>query len=212
MMTMVMSDPGTEAKPTGGPSALAPLKRLAVDVLAGWVYLAIFLATGNIYLSVAVALAAGLCQLIWAIARRQKTDPMQWMALGLVVVLGGATLVTHNPTFVVFKPSIFEAALATMMLRPGWMIRYSPGRIGELIPRLSVAWGYVWAVSFFALAATNPYVASAYGLKAWAVWTNFSPLILVAVLWALSLLIFPPIVRRAARARGIDIKSILSGR
>ena len=194
------------------PSRLSSFKRLAVDILAGWLFLAVFLATNNIYLATATGLATGILQIVWMMVRRQKIDPMQWMAMGLVVVLGGATMVTHNPTFVVFKPSIFDACLGAMMLRPGWAARYMPPQVADLVPRgIVVFWGYVWAVSWFALAASNLVVDRIYGLRAWALWTNFSPLAVVAVLTGSGMLVFPPMVRRAARARGIAFTSRAAG-
>ncbi len=68
-------------------------------------------------------------------------------------------------------------------------------------------WGYLWAAAWFALAASNLLVARVYGLKAWAIYTNLSPFVLLGVLMGLGLLIFPPLVRRIARERGIDLKS-----
>lgn len=190
------------------PSRLSAFKQLAVDVLCGWLFLAVFLTTNNIYLATAAGLVTGVLQVIWMLARRKKIDPMQWMAMALVVGLGGATMLTHDPRFVVFKPSIFEACLGAMMLRPGWSARYMPPQVSDLVPRgIMVFWGYVWAFSWLALAASNPLVDRIYGLKAWAIWTNFSPLVLVAVLIGSGMLVFPPIVRRAARARGIQFTS-----
>ena len=180
---------------------MAGLKRMAVDVLAGWIFLALFLTTGDIFLATAAGVATGVGQAIWMIWRRQKVDPMQWMATILVVGLGGATIVTRNPTFVVFKPSIFEAGLAVMMLRPGWLARYAPARSrGFVPPGLTLAWGYLWSAAWFALAVSNILVARAFGLKAWAAYTTFSPFVLLGVLFGLAFLVFPPVVRRA-RAR-----------
>ncbi len=190
------------------PSIMPVLKRLAIDILVGWLFLAIFLATNNIYLATAVGLATGVCQTIWMLARRQKIDPMQWMAMVVVMVLGAATMVTHNPTFVVFKPSIFDACIGAMLLRPGWMDRYAPPQVMDLVPKgLKVFWGYLWSFSWFALAAINLAVERVYGLKAWAIWTSISPMALVILLTVSGFLVFPPIVRRAARARGIAFSS-----
>ena len=187
---------------------LGILKRMAVDVLAGWVFLALFLTTNNVFLATGVGLVIGLGQVIWMISHRQTIDPMQWMAMGLVVVLGGATIVTHNPTFVVFKPSIFEGGLAAMMLRPGWTIRYAPARARDLLPKgLMLFWGYLWSAAWFALAASNLYVARVYGLRAWAIYTNISPLVLVITLITLGFLIFPPMVRHIARKRGVSLSA-----
>jgi intracellular septation protein A len=190
----------------GGDGLGSLLKRMAVDLLSAVLFLVLFLTTGNIFLAVGLGVAAGIGQAVWMIARKQSIDPMQWMALALVVVLGGATLVTHNPTFVVFKPTIFEGAMAAMMLRPGWAARYAPSYVGDLMPRwLTLLVGYVWAAAWFALAASNLVVARVWGLKAWAVYTSFSPWVLLVVLMGSGLLIFPPMVRREAKARGIDL-------
>ncbi len=184
------------------------LKRLAVDVLAGWMFLALFLTTGDIFLATGAGVATGVGQVVWMIWRKQKIDPMQWMAMALVVGLGGATIVTHNPTFVVFKPSIFEGGIAIMMLRPGWTARYAPAYAVEFMPPgVTLFWGYLWAVAWFALAVSNIFVARVYGLKAWAIYTNFSPFVLLCGLFGLGLLVFPPMVRRAARARGVDLSA-----
>ena len=189
------------------PGGLAGLKRILFDVLAGWLFLAVFLATNDIFLATGAGLVAGLGQAVWMISKKQKIDPMQWMAMILVVGLGGATMVTRNPTFVVFKPSIFEAGLVLMMLRPGWMVRYAPARTRELIPGLMVAWGYVWAAAWLALAASNLVVARVWGLKAWAIYTNISPFGLLGVLFLMGLLVLKPAALRTARARGIVLSS-----
>src|SRR4051812_6608936 len=99
------------------------LKRMAVDALAGWAFLAVYLSTSNIIAATSVGVACGVGQVGWILLRRQKVDPMQWMVMVLVIGLGGATIVTHNPTFIVLKPSIFEASFGLMMLRLGWMLR-----------------------------------------------------------------------------------------
>jgi intracellular septation protein len=185
----------------------ASLRRLAVDIFSGWLFLAVYFATGNIYLATAIGVAIGLGQAFWMISHRQKVDPMQWMALILVVGLGSTTILTHDPKFIVIKPSIFDSCIGFMMLRPGWLLRYASSRARELIPRLVFVWGYVWAAAWFALAASNLVVAHVYGLKAWAVYTNFAPFVLWGVLMGLASLVFPPVVRRVARARATVFSS-----
>lgn len=194
--------------PSHGPQQVnsgigATLKRMAVDILSGWLFLAVYFATDNIYLATVLGVATGVGQAFWMISRRQQVDPMQWMALILVIGLGSATILTQNPKFIVFKPSIMESCFGVVMLRPGWLARYVPSRARELVPRLLFLWGYVWAAAWFALAASNLVVAHVYGLKAWAVYTNFTPFLLAPALMGLGALIFPPVIRRVARARGL---------
>lgn len=187
---------------------VAGFKRLAFDVLAGWMFLALFLATNNIFLATAAGLTAGIGQVIWMIWRKQKTHPMQWMATALVVGLGVATMVTHNPMFVVFKPSILEAGIALIMLWPGWIARYVPARRLEFVPpRLVLFWGYLHAAAWLACAASNLLVARIYGLKAWAIYSNVAPLAVMGALTGLGFLVFPSVIRRTARKRSVGLSS-----
>jgi intracellular septation protein A len=177
------------------------LKQLVVDVLAGWTFLAVLLVTNDIFLATAVALAAGVGQAVWMIWRRQAIDPMQWMAMALVIGLAAATLITRNPTFVVFKPSLLEGGLALMMLRPGWVARYVPphGR-AQAPPGLLVFWGYLWAAVWFAMALSNLVVVRVYGLKAWALYTQVSPFVMLGLLIGAGRLVFRLAIRRAGAA------------
>ncbi len=170
-------------------AGLGGLSQLAFDILSTLLFLALLLATDDILLATGAALAAGVGQAVWMIWRKQKIDPMQWMAMALVLGLGGATLLTRNPTFVMLKPSILEGGLALMLLRPGWMARYLPGHGTDRLPNwLAVAWGYLWAVAWFAMAVSNLVVARLYGLKAWAIYTHVAPFVLFGVLFGLGLI------------------------
>ena len=68
----------------------------------------------------AIAVAAGVAQLarIWQTGRR--VEPMQ------VVVLGGATMLAQSPRFTMVEPTIVHFAVAAVMLRRGWTLRYLP--------------------------------------------------------------------------------------
>jgi intracellular septation protein A len=184
----------------GGGSMFQGLRRMGGDFLFSIVLMVVLLVTGDIYLATATGLVIGLGQVVWLKARRRPVDPMQWAALALIAVLGTATLVLHDPRYVVAKPSIFMAGFGAVMLRPGWMLRYLPPGLLERSPRwLFVAWGYVWAAGFFAIAAANLVVARCAGLKAWSAFSSIAPWVVIALLMVLPRIIFPPIVRLWAR-------------
>ena len=48
---------------------------------------------------------------VWLKLRGRKVDTMLWVSLGLVVVLGGATIWFHNETFIKWKPSVLYWAM-----------------------------------------------------------------------------------------------------
>lgn len=127
---------------------------------------------------------------------------MQWASLGLVVVLGSATLVTRDPHFIMVKPTITAFAIATVMLSPGWMARYLPPVVRDNIsPRLPLVWGYVWSGAIFALGAANLIVAFSCGARTWAWFTSFVPISAQLVLFLLQYLMIRQAVMRALGRR-----------
>jgi intracellular septation protein A len=97
---------------------------------------------------------------------------MTWASLALVIVLGGATLLTNDPRFVLAKPSIAHFAIGAIMLKRGWMMRYLPPIVVETIPQYVTIAGYAWAALMFALGAGVIAVASTGDLKLWAFYVS----------------------------------------
>lgn len=144
------------------------LRRLGSDFLSTIVFLVIYLATDNVILATAVAIVGAIGQVIWSRIKGQTLGYMTWASLGLVIVLGGATLLTHDPRFVLAKPAIGHAAIGLIMLKRGWMLRYMPPIVSETIPEYVIYAGYAWAALCFALAAGTVGVAMTGDMKLWA--------------------------------------------
>ena len=51
---------------------------------------------------------------------------MLWVSLGLVVVLGGATIWFHNETFIKWKPSVLYWAMGAGLLAQPAAVRQEP--------------------------------------------------------------------------------------
>jgi intracellular septation protein A len=146
--------------------------RLGSDFLSTIVFLVLYLTTGDVILATAVAIAGAVGQVIYARYKGQKLGYMTWASLGLVIVLGGATLLTHDPRFVLAKPAIGHAAIGLIMLKRGWMLRYLPPIVTETIPEYVTVAGYAWAALCFLLAAGTIAVASTGDMKLWAFYVS----------------------------------------
>lgn len=146
----------------------AVFRQLFVDFFSTIVFLAVYAATGDILIATGVAIAGAIGQFIHARVKQQKLDIMTWASLGLVVVLGGATLLTKDPRFVLIKPSIAHFAIGAIMLRKNWMLRYSPPMVRDNIPHLATIAGYAWAALMFVLGAGVIAVAMTGDVKLWA--------------------------------------------
>ena len=146
--------------------------RLGSDFLSTIVFLVLYLATGNVILATSVAIAGAVGQVIYARFKGQPLGFMTWASLGLVIVLGGATLLTHDPRFVLAKPAIGHFAIGAIMLKRGWMLRYSPPIVSETIPEYVTVAGYAWAALMFVLGAGTIAVAATGDLKLWAFYVS----------------------------------------
>jgi intracellular septation protein len=142
-------------------------RRLGSDFLSTIVFLVIYLATDNVILATAVAIAGAVAQVIWSRVKGQSLGYMTWASLGLVIVLGGMTLLTHDPRFVLAKPAIGHAAIGLIMLKRDWMLRYMPPIVAETIPEYVTFAGYAWSALCFVLAAGTIAVAWTGDMKLW---------------------------------------------
>jgi len=146
--------------------------RLGSDFLSTIVFLVIYLATDNVVLATSVAIAGAVGQVIYSRIKGKTLGYMTWASLALVIVLGGATLLTHDPRFVLAKPAIGHVAIGLIMLKRGWMLRYMPAIVTETIPEYVTVAGYAWAVLMFVLAAGTVTVASTGDMKLWAFYVS----------------------------------------
>jgi intracellular septation protein len=181
---------------------LRAFRPIASDFLSTIVFIAAYEATGNLAGGVGAGIAVAIVQTAWFKWRGRKIEMMQWASLALVLVLGSATLLTKNPHFIMVKPTIAAFAIATVMLRPGWMARYLPPIVTENVSqRLPLIWGYVWSAAIFALGIANLVVAFAFGPKTWAMYTAFVPLCVQLSLFLLEYVMIRHVVVHTIRSR-----------
>ena len=143
-------------------------KLLLLDLASTLFFVAVFLLTHNTYLAIGLGVALGLAQIGIQFARKKPISTMEWLSLFLVIAAGTATLLTDDPRFVLFKPSVIYAIVGVVMLKPGWMNRYLPAIAQTVVPDVAVAVGYLWAGLMFASAAVNAYVALTFSVATWA--------------------------------------------
>jgi intracellular septation protein A len=178
--------------------------RLASDFLSTIVFLVIYLATDNVILATAVAIAGAIAQVLYARVKGITLGYMTYASLALVIVLGTATILTRDPRFVLAKPAIGHFAIGAIMLKRGWMLRYMPPRVTDVIPEYVTAAGFAWAALMFALGAGTIAVAMTGDIKLWAFYVSVVAVGAKIAAFAVQYLIFRVIVtsrlRAAARA------------
>src|SRR5215218_10613372 len=174
--------------------------RLGADFFSTIVFVAIYLATDNVLLATGVAIAGAIAQVIYARIKGKELGYMTWASLALVIVLGSATLLTHDPRFVLAKPAVGHFAIGAIMLKRGWMLRYMPPIVTETIPEYVTIAGYAWAALMFVLGLGTIAAAATGDLKLWAFYISVVLIGAKVVAFALQYVAFRFLVTNRIRA------------
>ena len=126
----------------------------------------------GIYVATGVAMAATLVQIAWLHLKHGKVVPMQWMSLGIITVFGGATLLTHNDTFIKWKPTILFWLMAGILI--GGQLLMKKNFIKSLMSKQlalpddiwqKLLWS--WTVFFLVKGGLNLWVAYQFDTDTW---------------------------------------------
>ena len=127
---------------------------------------------------------------------------MAYASLALVIVLGGATLLTGDPRFVLAKPSIAHFAIGAIMLKRGWMLRYVPPIVAQTIPEYVTLAGYAWAALMFALGLGTIAVALTGDIRLWTIYVSAVAVGAKVMAFAVQYVVFRIVITSRIRAVG----------
>ena len=125
-----------------------------------------------VLLATVVVIVATLVQVAWLVARGRKVDLMLWVSLGLVVVLGGATIWFHSETFIKWKPSVLYwiMALAFWVSRAVFRRNLLQTLMGDQLQLPPVVWqrlNFAWIAFFGLMGLANLWVAYSFSTDTW---------------------------------------------
>lgn len=139
----------------------------------------------NIYLATSAAIAATVLQVAWSWFRHRKVDAMLWVSFGLIVVLGGATLLLHDKHFIMWKPTVLYWVMGVGLLIGERMgkngIRLMMGKQIELPETIWRRLCYAWTVFFVFMGGLNLFVAYHFSENTWVNFKMFGVLGLLVV-------------------------------
>jgi intracellular septation protein len=130
-------------------------------------------AEAPVLLATLVVMIATLLQALILKLRGQKIDLMLWISLGLVVVLGGATVWFHNETFIKWKPSglYWVMALVFFASQTFFGKNLLQAMLGKDLTLPAPVWkrlNWAWVAFFAVMGVLNLYVAYNFSTSAWA--------------------------------------------
>ena len=120
----------------------------------------------------AAAIVATIIQIAWVKWHHGKVDTMLWVSFSIITVLGGATLLLHDDTFIKWKPTVLYWIFAVTLLLSQWIFKKNLMRqlMQEKISLPTKAWNRVnlsWSLFFAALGVLNLYVAFNFPTETW---------------------------------------------
>ncbi|NCT57530.1 MAG: septation protein A [Legionella sp.] len=126
----------------------------------------------DIYTATAAAMVLSVIQVIFFRLKYQRYEKLHLISLVLICVLGGATLIFHDPWFIKWKPTVIYW-LSALVFFGSVFIGKKPviQKIMEHNIFLPVQiWrrlSYAWTVFFLAMGFTNLYIAYHFDTPTW---------------------------------------------
>jgi intracellular septation protein A len=145
------------------------------DLLSTLLFVGLFALTGSVLVATGLAVAAGIGHVLYLRVRGRPVEVMEWVSLGLVAVLGGASLLTRDPRFVMLKPTFIYVGVGCAMTKRGWMLRYLPPQAGGLVDDVTTGFGYAWSGLMFLTAALNVALVAQADARVWALFLAVFP-------------------------------------
>lgn len=125
-----------------------------------------------VLLATLVVIVATMAQVLWLKVRGKRVDTMLWVSLGLVVVLGGATIYFRNEHFIKWKPTLLYWAMGMAF----WLSPILFGKnllralLGAQFEAPAFVWrnlNFAWIAFFSAMGLANLWVAFSFSLDTW---------------------------------------------
>ncbi len=159
--------------------------KLLIDFFPIFLFFAAFKIWG-IYIATAVAIAATVVQIGYLHYKHGKVEPMQWLSLGVIVLFGGATLLSHSDTFIKWKPTVLYWLMGGALLVGQLFFRKNllKSLMGAQMDLPESAWrtmNWSWTGFFAVMGVLNLWVAYNFDTDTWVTFKLFGGMGLMLV-------------------------------
>ncbi len=129
-------------------------------------------AEAPVLLATVVVILATMAQIAWLKLRGRKIDTMLWVSLGLVTVLGGATIYFHSENFIKWKPTVLYWIMGGALLVGQVVFRKNgiKSLMGAQMKLPEPVWRTVnlsWVGFFAVMGLLNLYIAFNFETSTW---------------------------------------------
>jgi len=193
-------------------SPLQVAKPIVLDLLAAITFAAAFFIAKrvfdisglhSVYIATIVGIATGFAQLIVKRVTREEIGPLQWLSLGVVLILGLMTIALHDEHYIKLKPSVIDLSVGIFMATRDWMTPYIPADTRRYLDaRVVYRAEKLWAVLMVGFAIVNVLVAFLTDFAVWALYATFVPTLIIVVLFFVQYAVFKRLSDQAALQAG----------
>jgi intracellular septation protein len=125
-----------------------------------------------VLLATVVVILATMAQIVWLKGSGRQVDKMLWVSLGLVTLLGGATIYFHSESFIKWKPTVLYWVMGGALLIGQLVFKKNGIRslMGAQIRLPEAVWQRVnlsWVAFFTAMGLINLWVAYSFSTSTW---------------------------------------------
>lgn len=132
----------------------------------------------DIYVATAVVIVATIVQVAYAWLRYRKVETMQWITLGLIIVMGGATILLHDEQFIKWKLSIIEWLFGIAFIGSQFIGKkpFVERMMSKSLTLPNFVWrrlNLMWGCFFILVGCVNVYVMFNYSTDQWVTFKTF---------------------------------------
>ena len=127
----------------------------------------------GIYTATAVTMLAAFLQVGFYWLQHRRFEKMHLITLVLILLMGGATLISHNDLFIKWKPSLIYWAFAILLLGSPYVGKKKPlmsRLLSDQVQLPKKVWDNInlsWGIFFVLMGIANLYVIYYYDTNTW---------------------------------------------
>jgi intracellular septation protein len=126
----------------------------------------------GIFTATAVAIVATIGQIIYSKIRHGKVEKMLLVSGAIIGILGGVTLLLHDKTYIMWKPTVLYWVLAAVLLISNLFFKknFIQQMMVKMIDAPTAIWSrlnLVWVIFLVLLGFLNLYIAFNYDENTW---------------------------------------------
>lgn len=126
----------------------------------------------GIFFATAIAIGATLAMIVYSKLRHGTVEKMLWINGIIISVLGGITLLLHDQTYIMWKPTVLYWLAAAILLVSNVFFKknFIQQMMGKMLNPPQNIWhtlNWLWVFFLIALGFLNLYIAFNFNLDTW---------------------------------------------